>query len=29
MQLLNYEADQKKRKVADVLREFLLKEGLL
>jgi osmoprotectant transport system permease protein len=29
MQLLNYEADQKKRKVSDVVEEFLLEEGLL
>ncbi len=29
MQLLNYEADQKKRKVSEVVEEFLLNEGLL
>jgi glycine betaine/choline ABC-type transport system substrate-binding protein len=29
MQLLNYEADQKKRNVKEVVREFLLREGLL
>jgi osmoprotectant transport system permease protein len=29
MQLLNYEADQEKRNVKEVVREFLLREGLL
>jgi glycine betaine/choline ABC-type transport system substrate-binding protein len=29
MQLLNYEADQKKRKVSEVVKEFLHEKGML